>query len=118
MQTNAILEKPERDTMTRILTLLLLITTLLTGCGLASLPPPPTATATQTFTPSPTNTIIPTLVFETQEHLLITRDGVHLIMLNADGSLYKSIQMPNNESFGRPDYDVSPDGKWLAYESG
>lgn len=102
----------------------MLVTFIIGSCAPAPTSPThvPTAIVTKTLapsaTPSQTNTETLTLPPQTQEHLLVTRDGTHLTMLNADGSLYKFIQVPNDQYFLRPDKDVSPDGKWLAYESG
>ena len=101
---------------------LLLLTLLIGSCAPASPSQPTPVPATQTFapfeTPSPTSTATPIPTHQTQEHLLVTRDNMHLIMLNANGSLYKSVQIPSNVFFGQPDDAVSSDGKWLVYELG
>jgi hypothetical protein len=104
------------------ITSLLLTLILLTGCGPATLHPPTLDSATPTETPSPTETAIPTVaatsISQTHEHLLVTRNGMNLTMLNADGSLYKSVQLPYDQyRMTRPEDDISSDGIWLVYES-
>jgi hypothetical protein len=79
---------------------------------------PPTAIIPTTITPflTPTDLPSPTPSPEpkTDEHLLVTRDHEHWASLNADGSLQKYIQVPDlSDPSG-----VSPDGNWLADESG
>ena len=74
----------------------------------------PPATLTLVSTPTELRSPTPSPVPQTNEHFLVTRDQKHWVSLNADGSLQKYIQVPD---FSVPT-DVSPDGKWLAYESG
>lgn len=87
---------------------------LLIGSCAPAPTPPPTATATQTVTPTPTTSATPTSMPQTNEHLIVTRDLEHWAVLNADGSLQKYIQTPDLTSPS----DISPDGKWVTYESG
>jgi len=113
--------------MNKDITLLLLITALLMGCGSASLTPPPTATATQTIAPSetplPTQTAItiatsyPPLQTD-GPYLLYSMDWKTLTMLNADGKGRKQFQLPNKGFVRDLKKAVSPDGKWLAYYTG
>jgi hypothetical protein len=104
--------------MTKNLIALLLVAVLLIGCAPAALPPRPTAEVTQTIAPTETPTEspspTPSPIPQTHEHLLVTRDHEHWASLNADGSLQRYIQIPD---IADPS-DVSPDGKWLVYESG
>lgn len=90
------------------------------SCAPASASPTPTVTqesiasVTPTELPSPTPSPAP----QTHERLLVVRDNGRLALFNADGSLYKSIQVPSDIYMELLVDDVSPDGNWLAYEPG
>jgi hypothetical protein len=110
------------------LALLLLISTLLAGCGPAVLPPPPTITLVPSRTPPPTRTATPTTTpsppLQTDgPYLLFTYDNKNFTIMDADGSGRQQFQLPNDgyifgarqKSFQNA---ISPDGKWLAYFTG
>ena len=102
--------------MTKYIIPFFILAFFVVSCAPATVPPTllPMATVPPTITPSPTLSATPSPPPQTNEHLLVTRDNIHLTFFNANGSLYKSIQMPD---VAGPS-DVSPDGNWLVYETG
>jgi len=113
--------------MNKHLIQLLLTIALITGCGTATPSLSPTATVTQTIAPSqtprPTQAIIPTATpyppLQTNgPYLLFPSSRGSLTIMDADGSGFEQIQLPEGGYVHDLKNAISPDGKWLAYYTG
>lgn len=118
----------EKDMYSRRQNILLILITLLSACSPAEslktvTPLAPTNTPIATITPAPANTPIPLPIPSFDGPKLIYKVykkgfTTSIEMMNKDGTGHKTILTPEEGDVSYLSTAVSPDGKWLAFQSG